>query len=721
MTSSLSIGFIEPHLKRYGGIRRVVELSNALTDRGHRVTIYVPEWERPACTWLECRAAVRHIPDGFDDPLDMLVFNHEPQWHLLPRFTRARLRAFYALHYARLYGKEGSWESLRAPVDLRLANSTWTAEMIAADTGHRPQVLLGGINPAHFRPVDVPKRYPVLCVGDDRAWKGTATIQEAARLLGLPLERYAGKDLPQHRMAAEYSSAEVFAVGSTFEGFGQPGLEALACGTPLATTDNGGCRDYAIDGETALVVPPDDPAGMAAAIRRLRDDRDLADRLARNALELVRDRFRWEAAAQRFEELVTATLGESSVAHPAQPSGDRRETEPPDDRRSERAGGPGDAPPAPLQPHLRGQVDTPELSVVVLAWDQLLLTQRCVESIRQHTDVPYELIIVDNGSGWGAANYAAEAADIPVLNDTNLGFAAGNNAGLAVARAPYVCFLNNDTVVPPGWASQLLEAFAKFPSAGIVVPALTAAGNPHTVRDEPGDGWETVAPFDAPPSAVAYLLRTPVIRELGGWGEEYAIASGEDVDLAFKVWCNELDIVFDRRVLVDHVGHGTSDVKLTDRAELWARNRRIFLAKWTDPATAVPRLDSCPPDRWERNRQTATAAAGWMRRYFETRDRLHAAQEAREGLLTALRGGAGGSSPLVATARTLPSAARRAVRALWTALRPYVPAAIRERLFRRLRGAYYELFPERHPAVLRGEVPPPRAPERRTRSAEQDR
>src|SRR5206468_6433357 len=97
---------------------------------------------------------------------------------------------------------------------------------------------------------------------------------------------YAGKNLDQQALGREYESSQVFAVGSWFEGFCQPGLEALACGTPLVTTDNGGCREYAVDGETALVVPPRDAPQMAAAIRRLLDDKALAARLIANGLDV---------------------------------------------------------------------------------------------------------------------------------------------------------------------------------------------------------------------------------------------------------------------------------------------------------------------------------------------------------------------------------------------------------------------------------------------------
>jgi GT2 family glycosyltransferase len=582
--SRLRVGFVEPHLGQFGGIRRVVEFGNRLVARGHEVTFFVPDGQALECSWMPCTGRIAPISDGLTAPLDVVVFNHEPQWHLVERFSGASRRIFYALHYGRLYNKEGSWEALRFPVDLQLANSNWTAEQIEAEIGHRPTVLLGGVNRDNFRPWGGPKRHSVLCSGIDKWWKGTDTIREAGRLLGLPVEGYAGLGLDQMALGREYDAALVFAVGSWFEGFCQPGLEALACGVPLVTTDNGGCREYALDEQTALVVPPRDAPAMAAAIERLLEDDTLAKQLAANGLDLVEEHFDWEARTDQFAEILDGVVAGAASPPPAPPA-------------------------APVEP---------TLSVVVLTWDNLLLTQRFVETVRQRTDVDYELIIVDNGSQWEAANYAELAADTAVLNETNLGFAKGMNQGLEAARGTWVAFCNNDTQVPEQWASKLLETAAAHPTAGIIVPAVTAANNSVTVRDEPGDTIEVLAPFSPPPAAVMYLARAEVITELGAWGEEYEIASGEDVDLAFKVWVNDLDIVYDSRVLVDHISKGTA-TRLDDWRDLWARNRARFLEKWASDQP-IPRLATCDPDRHRRNRATARSVADWMNKYFTLRD-----------------------------------------------------------------------------------------------------
>lgn len=629
----MRLGIVEPHLKRYGGIRRMVEFANRLVARGHEVTFYLPDEAELRCGWMPCAAAIKPLIDGFGDDLDIILFNHEPQWHLLERFENARRRVFYALHAARLYSKEGSWESVRTAVDLQLANSNWTADRIMEETGHRPIVQLGGVNRETFRPFAIRKRYDLLCAGElvrdwQREWKGTETIVEAARLAGVRLERYVGKDLSQPALGREYASARVFAVGSWFEGFCQPGLEALACGTPLVTTDNGGCREYAIDGETALVVPPRDAPAMAEAVRRLLDDPTLASRLSGNGLAVVERDFDWERRTDELEEVLDGLAADPAPARL-----------------------PG-RPPAP---------ESPELSIVVLAWDNLRYTQQFVESVRRHTTVPYELIIVDNGSAWEAADYARAAADTAVMNEENLGFARGMNQGLAAARGEYVAFCNNDTILPPRWAELLTETARRNPNAGIVVPAVTEARNPATVRSEPGEEIAALEPFSAPPPAIVYVARADMMRGLGGWEEEYEIASGEDVDLCFKVWVNDLDVVFDQRVLVEHVGKGSAS-RLDDWRELWERNRKRFLAKWGGDA-AVQRLESCDPQRFVRNRQIASAAAGWMERYFRLRD----LEERRSTRLLARNG------PIRAGSLRL---AHRG----WRRVRPHLPSRVASRL-----------------------------------------
>lgn len=262
----------------------------------------------------------------------------------------------------------------------------------------------------------------------------------------------------------------------------------------------------------------------------------------------------------------------------------------------------------------------PLLSVVALVWNELGLTKAFAESVRAHTDVPYELIIVDNGSEAGTGAELAAMADVLVRNEENAGFAAGMNQGLERARGRFVAFCNNDTVVPAEWASRLVEHFDAG-AVGIVVPAVTAALRKRNVRDTPGTEVEVLRPFESPPAAVVYVMEAETARALGGFGTEYAVASGEDTDLAFKAWVNGLDFVFDTRVLVEHVSKGTAK-NLGDWKALWRANREVFLDKWTSDELEVPRVPGCDAAGFEYRAAVARSIATWMRDYYGARDKL---------------------------------------------------------------------------------------------------
>ncbi len=234
-----------------------------------------------------------------------------------------------------------------------------------------------------------------------------------------------------------------------------------------------------------------------------------------------------------------------------------------------------------------------------------------------------ELILVDNGSDDPIPQWANEVADVAVLNPSNLGFAPGMNAGLEVAQGEFVAFVNNDTVFPPAWASRLIETFERFPSAGIVLPAVTAAGNPFAVREAAGTQQVVAAPFRDLPSGVVYLVRTSDMRALGGWDERYHMASREDLDLLFMMWGNDRDVVLDERVLVEHESSATVNEQRDDKREYWRENWERFIERWlaTDDVPALDGVDEAT--RLVRLREAQTAAF-WMARWMEERQRFYA-------------------------------------------------------------------------------------------------
>ncbi|MDH1301114.1 glycosyltransferase [Achromobacter sp. GD03932] len=125
-----------------------------------------------------------------------------------------------------------------------------------------------------------------------------------------------------------------------------------------------------------------------------------------------------------------------------------------------------------------------DASIVVLTYNNLNeTTAPCLESIIANTDLTRnELIVVDNASADGTREYLLEfQRKYPFihlrLNETNKGYAGGNNDGMKMARGEVVVLLNNDTLVPPGWLPRLTRLFTENKQIGLIGPVTNSAGN----------------------------------------------------------------------------------------------------------------------------------------------------------------------------------------------------------------------------------------------------
>jgi glycosyltransferase involved in cell wall biosynthesis len=121
--------------------------------------------------------------------------------------------------------------------------------------------------------------------------------------LGLSRAVHCVSGISDDELAGMYAEAQVAVVPSLYEGFSLPAIEAMACGVPLVATTGGALPEVVgADGETALLVAPDDPEALAAGIRRILDDEALAARLGNGGRQRVLGRFTWEATARGTAE-----------------------------------------------------------------------------------------------------------------------------------------------------------------------------------------------------------------------------------------------------------------------------------------------------------------------------------------------------------------------------------------------------------------------------------
>jgi phosphatidylinositol alpha-1,6-mannosyltransferase len=149
-----------------------------------------------------------------------------------------------------------------------------------------------------------------------------AYLASLARAAGVADAVVVAGAVPEAALPAYYAAADVFALISRsarppagpgagpaagpVEGFGTVYLEAAACGVPAVGGAGGGVAEAIVDGETGLVVPPEDPQAVAAALARLLEDHAYAARLGQAARRRVEAAFTWPVRVQQFAALVAA-------------------------------------------------------------------------------------------------------------------------------------------------------------------------------------------------------------------------------------------------------------------------------------------------------------------------------------------------------------------------------------------------------------------------------
>jgi hypothetical protein len=278
-----TIGWLQPHLLEAGGIRRAIEMTNRLARWGCKTVLITPEGT--PTKWLPILADVISVDEARSMTFDVLVLSDPDMvWPYLE--LKADRGVVYHLDSYMQYRE--SDESLQKYYELRegvahIANSKWTAEQVEAYAGVSVDgVFPGGVDKRLFHPMPVERSFDVVCNGSARPRKSTETIERAAA--GLELLKMEEQRQPQHRLAQLINSGRVFVSASVLEGFNLSALEAMACGVPTVMTDDGGSREYAVDGENALIVEPGNSDALREQIVRARDDEELRARLIENGL-----------------------------------------------------------------------------------------------------------------------------------------------------------------------------------------------------------------------------------------------------------------------------------------------------------------------------------------------------------------------------------------------------------------------------------------------------
>lgn len=241
--------------------------------------------------------------------------------------------------------------------------------------------------------------------------------------------------------------------------------------------------------------------------------------------------------------------------------------------------------------------EAPDISICILVMDDVERVLECLNALRRPRSrvAGMEIVVVANGTPAGSLGPLESCDDIVVVvNEVNLGFAAGCNQAVAVTQAPLLLFLNDDSLVEDGCVDALMRAILNDPCIGAVGSrimsvdgAIQEAGSiiwrdgsaTHVGEGMPGDSDMYLEPRWVDYSSANGLL---VLRSawdaVGGFDDRYFPAYYEDVDFCLSLASRGFRTRYEPTAVLVHRGSQSTSTVLRDF--LLMRNQRQLVEKW---------------------------------------------------------------------------------------------------------------------------------------------
>jgi GT2 family glycosyltransferase len=255
-------------------------------------------------------------------------------------------------------------------------------------------------------------------------------------------------------------------------------------------------------------------------------------------------------------------------------------------------------------------IDQSRISVVILSYKKFeQTTSACFRSLVLDPQFSnWELIIVDNASGIETRrSLEALQRDFPtirlVLNETNMGFAGGMNAGLKEATGDVICLLNSDTMVGDGAIGRLAQSLYDDGKLGMAGPVTNAAGNEQNIFVPDQGSVESIvsagARFANSGSGgrilayrldfCAVALKREVYEAIGGLDEAFGRGYYEDFDYSLRAKIAGFDLGVAEDAFVYHQGSASfGSVNKETKALIAANKRRLI--ETHGPETVFPHV-----------------------------------------------------------------------------------------------------------------------------------
>ena len=239
------------------------------------------------------------------------------------------------------------------------------------------------------------------------------------------------------------------------------------------------------------------------------------------------------------------------------------------------------------------------ISIIILTWNGLELSKRCLESLR-HADTSKKatIIVVDNGSTDGTIEYLKSLNDITLIeNNTNLGYAKAVNIGIrASAKNNDIVLLNNDTeIIDIDWLDKLSATANSDAQIGIIgakilrddgliqhcgayLPPDTYWGQQLAGGEFDINQYAGIFDVESVVFACAYIKRA-LISSIGLLSEDF-FAYFEDTDYCLRTKNSGYRVVVNGDVRILHSENSSTRINKVSHSKIFLKSQEIFKKKW---------------------------------------------------------------------------------------------------------------------------------------------
>jgi len=244
-------------------------------------------------------------------------------------------------------------------------------------------------------------------------------------------------------------------------------------------------------------------------------------------------------------------------------------------------------------------------SIIIPTYNQAEYVRQCIDSIADHTDLPYEIIVIDNASTDGTADYLESVRGTVRYRilEQNLGFAGAVNRGLMMAKGSTVVLLNNDTLVTVNWLDNMLRCLTSDDRIGMVGPVTNYIGGTQQI-EVPYQSTQEMHAFASAHNVsnpakwmttdrlvgFCLLFRRELWERTGYLDEGFHIGNFEDDDYNVRVRLQGYRLVIAQDAFIHHYG-SVSMRSLGERLqEVHEGNESYYSDKWGNPHALIHRV-----------------------------------------------------------------------------------------------------------------------------------